>query len=100
MIFLILKNVKEQLWNTLHEYPLKDCQELNSYINESVKTCWALINHQPPFRLDYSSNKFDFKFHERSDVSDRQSDQIIQYIWPSLIDTSDGSCLSKGIVIT
>ena len=84
----------------MHEYPLRDCQELNSYINESVKTCWSLINHQPPFKIDYSSNRFDTRLHERGDGSNKLNDQIAQYAWPSLVDTSDNSCLSKGIVIT
>jgi hypothetical protein len=98
--FSAFKDVKNQLWSTLHEYPLKECHELNLYITESVKTCWSFINHQPPFRLDYSNTRYDVKLHERTDKSNKQNDHIIQYIWPSLIDTSDNSCLSRGIVIT
>ena len=96
----IITEVKEQLWATLQEYPLKDCQELNSYINESVKTTWALVNHEPILKLDYSSTKYDVNLHERSAQSNKQNDQILNFVWPSLIDSSDNKCLSKGIVLT
>ena len=92
--------MKTQLWSTLHEYPLKDCNALNVYISESVRTCWSFCNHQPSFRLDYSNTKYDVKLHERTDKSNKQNDHIVQYIWPSLVDSSDNSCLSRGIVIT
>jgi hypothetical protein len=89
------------LWRTLTDYPLKECMELNSYINESVKTCWSLLNHQPPFKLEYSSIKFDASAHERApELSDARSDKILQYVWPALVDTSNNACLFKAIVIT
>jgi len=100
MFGIFQKDVKEQLWNTLYEYPLKECNELNNYINESVKLCWLLLNHHPPFKLDYTSIRFDPKYHQRTERSNKQNDSIIQYVWPSLIDTSDNVCLSKAIVIT
>ncbi|RNA21643.1 hypothetical protein BpHYR1_040813 [Brachionus plicatilis] len=93
----VIKEVKEQLWATLQEYPLKECQELNDYINESVKTAWALVNHDPALKLDYTSTKFDSMLHERSQESNKNSDQIINFVWPSLIDTQDNKCVSKGI---
>ncbi|CAF0847823.1 unnamed protein product, partial [Brachionus calyciflorus] len=96
----VIHEVKEQLWGTLQEYPLKDCQELNSYINESVKTAWSIVNHEPILKLDYSSSKFDSNLHERSETSNKNSDQIFNFVWPSLIDSSDNKCLSKGIVAT
>lgn len=96
----IVEDVKEQLWTTLYDYPLKECHDLNNFINESVKTSWSLINHEPPFKLDYSSSRFDAKIHERSENSNTQSEHIIQYVWPSLMDSTDNFCLSKAIVIT
>lgn len=38
--------------------------------------------------------------HERYFTSNKQNEQIVNYIWPTLIDTSDRTCLIKGIVIT
>jgi hypothetical protein len=88
------------LWTTLYDYPLKECHDLNNFINESVKTSWSLINHDPSFKLEYTSSEFDPKLHERTETSNKQSSQIIQYVWPSLMDSTDNFCLSKAIVIT
>lgn len=96
----IIKEVKEQLWATLQEYPLKECNELNVYINESVKTAWILVNNDPPLKLDYASTQFDSSIHERSHGSNKNSDQILNFVWPSLIITNENKCASKGIVIT
>lgn len=96
----VIKEVKEQLWATLQEYPLKDCEELNIYINESVRTTWALVNFEPSFKLDYTSTKFDPTLHERSHGSNKNCDQILNFVWPSLIDSQDNKCVSKGIVLT
>jgi hypothetical protein len=74
--------------------------ELNNYINEAVKICWALLNHQPLIKLGFSDLKFDQHKHERSEFSNIDNDQINQFIWPSLIDSSNNTCLSKGLVIT
>lgn len=96
----LFQEVKEQLWNTLYDYPLKECLELNSYINEAVKTCWALINHQPLIKLGFSDLKFYHEWHERADMANQKSENILQFIWPSLVDSSSNACLTKGIVIT
>lgn len=93
--------MKQQLWTTLSEYPqLRECHELNVFIGESVKTSWSLVNHQPTLKLDYSTTRFDPHVHERSDTSNVANEQVVNYVWPALIDSSDSSCLSKGIVIT
>jgi hypothetical protein len=89
------------LWSSLTDYPFKECRELNVYINESVKTCWSLLNHQPPFKLEHSTMKFDASAHKRAnEFSDPRSDKIRQYVWPALVDTSNNACLFKAIVIT
>lgn len=96
----IIKEVKEQLWGTLQEYPLRECYELNVYINESVKTAWILVNNDSPLKLDYASTKFDSNLHERSQGSNKNSEQILNFVWPSLIITNENKCVSRGIVIT
>ena len=56
--------------------------------------------HEPQFKIDYSNTKFDKKLHERFYTSNKNNEQIVQYLWPTLVDSSDDSCLIKGIVIT
>jgi hypothetical protein len=108
----IVDDVKQQLWSTLVEYPtLCNSAELNSYISESVKTCWALANHEPPLKLDYTATKFNVNMHERiimpnnsqhgltTTPTTTKSDQIANYVWPALVNTSDNCCLAKAIVV-
>ncbi len=85
----------------MYDYPkLKESQELNSYINDSVRLAWSLMNHEPQFKIEYSSTKYDKLIHERFYTSSKHNELILQYLWPTLVDTSDRSCLIKGIVIT
>jgi hypothetical protein len=70
------------------------------YINEAVRIAWSLMNHETQYKIDYSHIKYDKQIHERHGSSNKYNDTIIQYVWPTLIDTSDRTCLVKGIVIT
>ena len=44
--------------------------------------------------------KYDKHIHERFHTSDNESDAIIEYVWPCLIDGHDQTCVAKGVVIT
>lgn len=93
--------VENQLWTTLYDYPgLKSCQELLKYINASCRTAWGLVNQTPGYLIEFQTMKYDKQLHERFHTSNNQSETIIEYIWPCLIDGADRTCVAKGVVIT
>ncbi|CAM4915752.1 unnamed protein product [Rotaria socialis] len=93
--------VENQLWTTLYDYPrLKSCQELLKYINSACRTAWGLANQTPPYYIEFQTTKYDKQIHERFHTSDNESETIIEYIWPCLIDGRDRACVAKGVVIT
>ncbi|CAF1093318.1 unnamed protein product [Adineta steineri] len=93
--------VENQLWATLYDYPaLRSCNELLKYITSACRTAWGLANQTPPYYIEFQTAKFDKQIHERFHTSDNESDTIIEYIWPCLIDGRDRACVAKGVVIT
>jgi len=93
--------VENQLWATLYDYPaLKSCNELLKYINSACRTAWGLVNQTPPYYIEFQTIKYDKQIHERFHTSDNESETIIEYIWPCLIDGRDRTCVAKGVVIT
>ena len=61
---------------------------------------WGLVNQTPPYSIEFQIIKYDRQIHERFHTSDNESDTIIEYIWPCLIDGLDRICVAKGVVIT
>ncbi|CAF1471021.1 unnamed protein product [Rotaria sordida] len=97
----ITSEVENQLWTTLYDYPkLKSCNELLKYIYSACRTAWGLVNQSPPYYIEFQTIKYDKQIHERFHTSDNESDAIIEYVWPCLIDGRDRSCVAKGVVIT
>ncbi|CAF2987224.1 unnamed protein product [Rotaria sp. Silwood2] len=97
----IAYEVENQLWSTLYDYPtLKSCNELLKYINSACRTAWGLANQNPPYYIEFQTTKYDKQIHERFHTSDNESETIIEYIWPCLIDGRDRICVAKGVVIT
>ena len=103
----MVQDVKNQLWSTLHEYPLRQCAALSAYIDEAVRVCWLVVNHtKATLRLDYSSTRYEAKLHERAADAfgqhrcDKHSEHILYFVWPALVDSADNSCLVKAVVVT
>jgi hypothetical protein len=61
---------------------------------------WGLANQTPPYYIEYQTTKYDKQIHERFHTSDNESEAIIEYVWPCLIDGRDRACVAKGVVIT
>ena len=61
---------------------------------------WGLVNQTPPYYIEFQPIKFDKQIHERFHTSDNDSDAIIEYVWPCLLDGRDRTCVAKGVVIT
>lgn len=61
---------------------------------------WGLVNQTPGYLIEFQTMKYDKQLHERFHTSNNQSEMIIEYIWPCLIDGADRICVAKGVVIT
>ncbi|CAF1687869.1 unnamed protein product, partial [Adineta ricciae] len=97
----IASDVENQLWTTLYDYPaLRSCNELLRYITSACRTAWGLANQNPPYYIEFQTIKYDKLIHERFHTSDTDSDTIIEYVWPCLLDGRDRTCVAKGVVIT
>ncbi len=61
---------------------------------------WGLVNQTPPYYIEFQTTKYDKQIHERFHASDNDSETIIEYVWPCLIDGRDRTCVAKGVVLT
>lgn len=50
--------------------------------------------------IDYETVEYDPRRHQRFLNSNPNGYIIRQYLWPALIDKSNGNCLHKAVVIT
>jgi len=102
--FDLSKNVEEvctQIWATLYDYPgLKSCDGLIKYIKECVRTAWGLTNQIPAYCIEYETRNYRADLHVRFHSSNTACDNINTYLWPSLLEGTDGPCVQKGVVIT
>ncbi|KAI3383607.1 hypothetical protein SNEBB_002679 [Seison nebaliae] len=93
--------VMQSIQTALPQYRmLNECKELHSYIKHCIRISWSLINQHPPLCIEYSTKIFDQTEHVRFHTSDLEANDIVDFQWPTLIDTSDGECVVKGIVTT
>ncbi|XP_076373021.1 uncharacterized protein LOC143257880 [Tachypleus tridentatus] len=102
--FNIDPNVEEvcsQIWATLYDYPcLKTCEGLLQYVRDTARLAWGLATQTPPFVIDYQTRTFNSNLHVRFHSSNQDSDQIKTYLWPSLLEGTNGPCVHRGVVIT
>lgn len=61
---------------------------------------WGLANQTPPYYIEFQATKYDKQLHERFHTSNNESETIIEYIWPCLIDGRDRTCVARGVVVT
>ncbi|XP_065350629.1 uncharacterized protein LOC135946347 [Cloeon dipterum] len=96
-----VEDVCSQIWTALYDYPcLKSCQGLIAYVRSSVQMSWALVTQNPPLALEYEFKKYRPDLHSRFHASNPEKDEIRTYLWPALLESFNGPCLSKGVVIT
>ncbi|XP_059470854.1 uncharacterized protein LOC132193916 [Neocloeon triangulifer] len=96
-----VEDVCSQIWTALYDYPcLKTCQGLIAYVRSSVQMAWSLATQNPPLALEYEFKKYRPDLHSRFHASNPEKDDIRTYLWPALLESVNGPCLSKGVVIT
>ncbi|XP_076821020.1 uncharacterized protein LOC143466252 [Clavelina lepadiformis] len=98
------KNVEDvfnQICDALYDKPrLTQSTALRSYVKECINLSWSIAVQRPPLFLEYDASTFDTQKHDRFHTSDRASDQIVSYLWPSLLEKQSAKCVAKGIVVT
>merc|ERR1712029_626133 len=98
--FDLSKNVEEvcsQIWATLYDYPgLKTCDGLIKYIKECVRTAWGLTTQSPAYCIEYETRQYQADLHVRFHSSKTTSDTINTYLWPALLEGTNGPCVRKG----
>ena len=71
-----------------------------SYLHECAHLSWDMVVQTPPMVINYQEVEFIPELHTRFYSANRDSNQIIAYLWPTLVQLSSGSVLFKGTVIT
>nr|CAB3260965.1 uncharacterized protein LOC100176502 [Phallusia mammillata] len=96
-----VKGVLDQICQALYDRPgLSQSKEFQAYIKECVQLSWSIVVQVPALTLEYDATVFDGAKHDRFHTSDRASDQVVSYLWPSLLEKQSGRCVAKGIVVT
>ncbi len=79
---------------------IKQLEAFNSYMEECAKVSWDLCVQTPPMVLNQSETEFNFDLHTRFFNADKCSSEIVTYLWPILLQSSSGSVLFRGVVVT
>ena len=79
---------------------IKQLEPFLSYISECAHVSWALRVQTPPMVINYSETEYSFDLHRRFYNANKNSDEIIVYHWPTLLQTSSGPILFRGVVLT
>ncbi|ESO95156.1 hypothetical protein LOTGIDRAFT_189026 [Lottia gigantea] len=96
-----VKNVCEQIYETLFDYPcLKQCEGLVQFVEECLQISLGLVAQNPSYIICYTDTVFQRDRHIRFHTSDPGTDKIKNFIWPCLLEGEEGICVSKGFVIT
>ncbi|XP_071947079.1 uncharacterized protein [Antedon mediterranea] len=95
------QTVSTKLFSTLPEYPtLKSSIPLTNYIQQCVRIAWQLSIQPQPYTIEYDNITFDKGRHQRAPGSNRSSQHILTYLWPTLLEGMRKKVAYKGVVIT
>ncbi len=80
----------------------KEVEAVRSYIGECSRVCWDLCVQTPAMLINSTETVYNDELHQRFFVSNKESCDIIMYIWPTLLQESLGGImlLVKGCVQT
>ncbi|KAL5020864.1 hypothetical protein ScPMuIL_000019 [Solemya velum] len=96
-----IDEVCTQIYATLYDYPsLKQCEGLQQYVSDCVRIAWGLTVQSPSFVILYDSRVFHPQLHTRFHTSNPDSEQIMNFLWPALLEGPNGRCVQKAMVVT
>ena len=80
--------------------PLNQSEPLKKFVEECVKIGWCFGVQKPEVELEFGERTFSEDRHVRFQGVNFGSNRIQSYLWPGLLDSSNGSCLHKAVVVT
>ncbi|NP_001360757.1 Mitochondria-eating protein [Caenorhabditis elegans] len=97
----IAEDLCQQVFKKLDEYPgVEECLTIHQYIQKCISISWDIqCCPERKLKLEYDGAEFEPSRHSRGAYSGT-TNQVVNFIWPALIDTSDNRVLLKAIVLT
>lgn len=96
-----VKTLLEQRYKTNEVYKeASKTETFQTYIQECAKVSWDLCVQTPPMVIDCSVKEFNPDMHKRFHTSNKDSEDILMYHWPSLLQSTSGPILALGTVQT
>ena len=78
---------------------VKSLPPFTDYMEECVKVAWGLCIQTPHMIIRCKENVYNPDFHKRFYNADKNSKDIVMYMWPMLTQLN-GPVLVRGIVLT
>ena len=79
---------------------LKKLQPFCAYLEECVRVAWDLSVQTPPMVISCSESEFNCDLHTRFFNANKDSNDIILHLWPTLLQSSSRQILFRGVVMT
>lgn len=77
-----------------------ETEAFQTYIQECAKVSWDLCVQTPPMVIDCTIKEFNPDMHKHFFKSNKESNEIVMYHWPTLLQSTAGPVLSPGTVQT
>ena len=75
-------------------------EAVDIFVHECCNLAWDLIVQTPPMVINTNEKEFVPELHTRFYTAKKHSARILWYLWPTLMQSSSGGVLFKGVVIT
>ena len=99
-----MQETESQLFEKYSEPPaytkIKKLQPFRLYLEECVRVAWELSVQTPPMVINFSEREFSSDLHTRFFNANKDHSNIVQYLWPTLLQSSSGPILVRGVVMT
>lgn len=79
---------------------IQQLEAFTSYISDCARVSWDLCVQTPPMMLNHTETEFNSDLHTRFYNANKDSNEIIMYLWPTLLQSSSGPILFRGVVLT
>lgn len=80
--------------------PMTQLESVISYLEDCSRLAWDLVVQSPSMVINVSEREFVPELHTRFYTAKKNSPTILWYLWPTLMQSSSGGVLFKGVVIT
>lgn len=73
---------------------------VTTFLHECCHLAWDLVVQTPSMVINITEKEFIPELHTRFYTAKKNSSAIMWYLWPTLMQSSSGGVLFKGVVIT